>query len=442
MSSEEVVISVRNLTKTYRLFGHPGDRIKQCISLGLAKYYRDFTALNDVSFDIKKGETVGLIGRNGSGKSTLLQIICGILKPSSGTVQVKGRVAALLELGAGFNPEFTGRENVYFQGALMGLSKVQMREKFDTIVAFADIGPFIDQPVRTYSSGMFVRLAFAVAVHVDPDVLVIDEAITVGDPGFRARCFRRIAELRSIGCTILFVSHDMDEITRLCSRAILLDGGEQLASGPPHLLAGWFQRLLNMEPEMQAKTHEWLKSRSDGLVGHVIPPAELEPAETGVARHTGLAYEPNGAIIEYVQLQDGAGHDVVVLRTGEKYRCRFGIHFLDSAQYVRCAILIKTLDGVRLGGAWTASSPEGGLAHVMPNQTAVGEFEFTCRLNPGGYLVSLAVFASEAGIEYALHGLQNALQFRVIADKECIALGAVDFGCRAALRLRGPTGCD
>jgi ABC-type polysaccharide/polyol phosphate transport system ATPase subunit len=224
----DVAISVKNLTKTYRIFGHPGDRIKQALTLGRVRFHREFTALRDVSFEIKKGETVGIIGRNGSGKSTMLQLICGILKPTSGTVQVNGRVSALLELGAGFNPEFTGRENVYFQGAVMGLTKEEMDGRFDNITAFADIGDFIDQPVRTYSSGMFVRLAFAAAIHVDADILVVDEALAVGDAEFQERSISRMKVMQHSGTTILFVSHSIPAIKNFCQRALWLDEGTEI----------------------------------------------------------------------------------------------------------------------------------------------------------------------------------------------------------------------
>ena len=230
----DIAISVRNLTKAYRLFNHPGDRIKQFFSLGLKRYHREFTAMQDVSFDIKKGETVGIIGRNGSGKSTLLQMICGILKPTTGSVQVSGRVSALLELGAGFNPEFTGRENVYFQGALLGFTKAQMDERFDTISAFAEIGDFIDQPVRTYSSGMYVRLAFSSAISFDPDILVIDEALAVGDSAFQAKCLIRLKAIQARGDTIiLFVSHDMVAIENLCTRALTLNNSRLVSDASP-----------------------------------------------------------------------------------------------------------------------------------------------------------------------------------------------------------------
>jgi ABC-type polysaccharide/polyol phosphate transport system ATPase subunit len=224
----DVAISVKNLTKTYRIFGHPGDRIKQAFTLGRMQFHREFTAVKDVSFDIKKGSTVGIIGRNGSGKSTLLQLICGILTPTAGAVEVNGRVSALLELGAGFNPEFTGSENIYFQGALMGLSKSEMDSRFQEIVKFADIGEFIDQPVRTYSSGMFVRLAFSVATSVDAEIIVIDEAMAVGDLAFQSRCFSRIHQLKNNGVTFLLVSHSMAQILNNADSALLLDRGSIL----------------------------------------------------------------------------------------------------------------------------------------------------------------------------------------------------------------------
>jgi len=221
----EIAISVSNLTKTYRVFGRPGDRIKQALTFGRVHFHRQFTVLRDISFEIRKGEAVGIVGRNGSGKSTLLQLVCGILKPTSGEVRVSGRVCALLELGSGFNPEFTGRENVYFQGAVIGVPKEEMEARLERILAFADIGQFIDEPVRTYSSGMFVRLAFAVIANVDADVLVIDEALAVGDVFFQQKCMRHLRDFQNKGGTILFVSHDTAAVVGLCEKAILLAAG-------------------------------------------------------------------------------------------------------------------------------------------------------------------------------------------------------------------------
>jgi lipopolysaccharide transport system ATP-binding protein len=248
----DIAIQVKNLSKCYQIYDTPRDRLKQFVVprlQGLAgqaprQYFREFWALQDVSFEVKKGETVGIIGRNGSGKSTLLQIICGTLNPTSGSVETRGRIAALLELGSGFNPEFTGRDNVYMNAAVLGLSREEVDARLDEIIAFADIGEFIDQPVKTYSSGMVVRLAFAVAINVDPEILIVDEALSVGDELFQRKCFSRIEAIRSNGATILFVSHSGGQIVELCDRAMLMDSGEKLAEGMPKHIVGIYQKLL------------------------------------------------------------------------------------------------------------------------------------------------------------------------------------------------------
>ncbi|MEA9598536.1 ABC transporter ATP-binding protein [Polynucleobacter sp. AP-Sanab-80-C2] len=260
MSSEEIVLSVKNLSKHYEIYEKPGDRLKQFIFpkfsrlFGKApkKYYREFLALDNISFDLKRGETVGIIGRNGSGKSTLLQMICGILKPSSGSIEVRGRIAALLELGSGFNPEFTGRDNVYMNGSILGLSKEEIDQRYDEICAFADIGEFIDQPINCYSSGMIVRLAFAVIAHVDADILIVDEALSVGDAFFNQKCMRFIREFQSNGGTLLFVSHDTGAVLNLCNGAILLSHGQIIARGSPkeatkHYLEALYEESQNID---------------------------------------------------------------------------------------------------------------------------------------------------------------------------------------------------
>lgn len=223
---DEIAIRVNNLGKCYHIYDRPSDRLRQLFSRGGKRYYREFWALHDVSFEVKKGEAFGIIGRNGSGKSTLLQLICGTLTPTIGEVGIHGKIAALLELGSGFNPEFTGRENVYINGAILGFSSQEIDNRFDEIAAFADIGDFIDQPVKTYSSGMYVRLAFAVQVCVEPDILVIDEALAVGDIFFQQKCFQRMRELREKGTTLIFVSHDMSVIRDLCDKSVYLNHGK------------------------------------------------------------------------------------------------------------------------------------------------------------------------------------------------------------------------
>ena len=232
MSASDIAIKVENLSKCYQIYDRPQDRLLQMLVRSRKQYYREFWALKDVSFEIKKGETVGIIGRNGSGKSTLLQMICGTLNPTSGSIQTNGRIAALLELGSGFNPEFTGRENVYMNASVLGLRKEEIDARFDDIVAFADIGDFIGQPVKTYSSGMLVRLAFAVIAHVDADILVVDEALAVGDAFFTQKCMRFLRNFMKTG-TVLFVSHDTGAVVNLCSNAVLLSCGQIVKTGSP-----------------------------------------------------------------------------------------------------------------------------------------------------------------------------------------------------------------
>ena len=229
--SSEIAIRVQNLSKCYQIYDKPQDRLKQGLWRGRKQFFREFWALKDVSFEVKKGQTVGIIGRNGSGKSTLLQLICGTLTPTSGEVEVDGRVAALLELGAGFNSDFTGRENVYMNGAILGFSREQVDAKFQEIAEFAEIGEFMEQPVKTYSSGMFVRLAFAVQVCVEPDILVVDEALAVGDVFFRQKCYRRLESLRERGVSILLVSHALSDVQQFCQRTLLLNCGHMIFLG-------------------------------------------------------------------------------------------------------------------------------------------------------------------------------------------------------------------
>lgn len=249
---DDIAIRVEGLTKCFQLYDSPGHLLRQQIVARAARlfgrqppqYFREYWALKGIDFQVRRGETVGIVGRNGAGKSTLLQILCGTLAPTAGVVDIRGRVAALLELGAGFNPEFTGRENVYLNGAILGISRAEIERRFDDIAAFADIGEFIERPVKSYSSGMYVRLAFAVSACVEPDVLIVDEALAVGDAKFQAKCFRRFEELVARGTTILLVTHSIEQITRHCDRAILLEGGVVHQEGPPKDVANTYLDLL------------------------------------------------------------------------------------------------------------------------------------------------------------------------------------------------------
>ena len=237
-------IEVKNLSKVYRLYNKPIDRLKESISITRKNYHKDFYALNDINFSVDKGESFGIIGVNGSGKSTLLKIITGVLSKTSGDVLVNGKIAALLELGAGFNMEYTGIENIYMNGTMMGFSKKEMDEKLDRIIEFADIGDFINMPVKTYSSGMFVRLAFALSIAVDPEILIVDEALSVGDVFFQTKCYKRMDELKQKGTTIIMVTHDLGAVIKYCDRTMVLNSGKQVAVGAPHEMVDLYKKIL------------------------------------------------------------------------------------------------------------------------------------------------------------------------------------------------------
>jgi len=244
MSSKEAAIVVENLSKVYQIYEKPIDRLKQTLIRGKKQYYKEFNALQNVNFKVNGGETVGIIGVNGSGKSTLLQMLAGTLHPTTGEIKVNGRIAALLELGSGFNPDFTGRENVYLNGSIFGVSKEEMDKRFEEIEKFANIGDFIDQPVKSYSSGMYVRLAFAVAINVDADILIVDEALAVGDVFFQAKCYKKFEEYKNNGKTILLVTHDLGSVIKYCDSVILLNKGELLSIGNPKDIVDEYKKLL------------------------------------------------------------------------------------------------------------------------------------------------------------------------------------------------------
>lgn len=399
----DVAISVKNLTKTYRIFGHPGDRIKQAFTFGKVRFHREFTALQDVSFDIKKGETVGIIGRNGSGKSTLLQLICGILKPTSGSVQVNGRISALLELGAGFNPEFTGRENVYFQGAVMGLTEGEMHDRFDDIAAFADIGEFIDQPVRTYSSGMYVRLAFAAAINVGPDILVVDEALSVGDAQFQAKCFGKFREFQEKGVTILFVTHSLDLVAAHCEQVILLDHGRLVKSGSPKVAIDEYRRLLNTPPLETVASTSTLDAGTRRLWSGMFL---LNPSE---ARYGSRDTE----IVE-AGLFTPDGSPTQLLYHGDDYLLKIRVlsHLGNLTPFM--SFVVKDLRGVVLSGTTTLLEN----VHVEPLQS--GEtlqviFEMPMLLNPSHYLLSVGSQAyGPDGVSIAHDHRTDYLPFEVM----------------------------
>ncbi|MBU6954389.1 ABC transporter ATP-binding protein [Hahella sp. HN01] len=450
---DNTAIRIRNLSKCYQIYDSPRDRLKQFVIPKLkrfsnqppARYYRDFWALRDVSFEIKRGETVGIVGRNGSGKSTLLQIICGTLSPTEGTVEINGRIAALLELGAGFNPEFTGRENVYLNAAVLGLSQREVDERFDDIAAFADIGQFIDQPVKTYSSGMVVRLAFAVAINVDPEILVIDEALSVGDELFQRKCFSRIEAIRDSGATILFVSHSGSTVVELCDRAILMDSGERLAVGKPKQIIGSYQKLLYAPVDKRESIRSQLLQASEVMPERV---SEVDSLPTGTNKEqdeggqhlqenfdphlkpvSTIEYESRGATIESIQILTLTGEPVNGLVRGKKYRYCYNVKFDVAATNVRFGMLLKTISGLELGGSISAPSLAESVPFIPQGKVVSVEFTFHCYLNPGVYFMNAGVLAVCGQEETFLHRKIDAIAFRVLPETSSTATEIVDFCC-------------
>lgn len=453
--SSEIAIKVENLSKCYHIYDQPRDRLKQMIlprmqrAIGMqpTQYFREFWAIKDVNFEVKKGETVGIIGRNGSGKSTLLQMICGTLNPTNGSIQTRGRIAALLELGSGFNPEFTGRENVYLNGAVLGLSRDEVDARFDEIAAFAEIGDFIEQPVKTYSSGMLVRLAFAVAINVDPEILIVDEALSVGDELFQRKCFSRIEAISANGATILFVSHSGSQIVELCDRAVLLDSGEKIAVGMPKKVVGHYQKLLYAPADKRELLREQVRKvcigcdigGADGGAIAAIDHAEPEDVklsesyDPGLVPSSTIAYESHGAWIENAHIVDQRGRQVNCLIAGKHYRYRYTVRFDRSASNVCFGMLIKTVSGLELGGAQSAIALKDSLASVGAGTTYRVEFSFVAALNVGTYFLNAGVMGSTHDDHGYLHRLIDVAMFRVMPDSSRLVTGIVDFSCVPAI---------
>ncbi|MBZ9990510.1 ABC transporter ATP-binding protein [Mesorhizobium sp. BH1-1-5] len=455
--SSDAAIRVRDVSKHYVMFERPEDRFKQMVVPRLERligrpprrYFRDFAALSGVSFEVGRGETVGIVGRNGSGKSTLLQIICGTLQPTSGSVEVNGRIAALLELGAGFNPEFTGRENVFLNAAILGVARKEMEWRFDEIARFAEIGPFIDQPVKTYSSGMYVRLAFATAINVDPDILVVDEALAVGDEAFQRKCFARIEDIKDKGGTILFVSHGAQAIVQLCTRAILIDGGEKILEGRPKAVISQYQRLVNATASGAAEIRSGIlavqnsntpvglsaeRSTAEARVEIEGQNASMPKHSTGTTSDFGdfdsslisksIAYqEERGARIRDVSIVTILGEKVNVLKLGRRYFVEYWVDFAANASRVGFGIGITTTTGLHVAGAKCRASR---VALAAAGSSLKAKFEFTCLLLPGHYFITCQVRGLPEEDEVPLHRIIDAMAFRVAEEDESLPAGLVD----------------
>ena len=381
---------------------------------------------------MKKGETVGVIGRNGSGKSTLLQLICGTLNPTSGSIQAQGRIAALLELGSGFNPEFTGRENVYLNGAILGLSREEIDKRFDKIAAFADIGSFIEQPVKTYSSGMMVRLAFAVQAMVDPEILIVDEALAVGDEKFQRKCFARLEELKSQGTSILFVSHSGPQIVELCEKALFLEQGNRLMYSSPSQIVRAYQKLIYAPPDDQQRLVEEYCSKDQLSEKNAVLTSENPETCLHIIKegnyHSGLIpastveYPAQGAKITGMQIR--GSNNANILKMGEEYKFVLTGNFSSDAEKVYFGIHIRSISGMVITGQ---RFPEEGkyIERIRTGTQFEIDFGFSIILLPGTYFVGGGIWSNQEPTS-CLHRIIDKLMFRVITDANNKSFGYVD----------------
>ncbi|MBI3985570.1 MAG: ABC transporter ATP-binding protein [Lentisphaerae bacterium] len=405
----DVVLKAEQVAKMYRLYSHPVDRLKESLHPLRRKYHRDFHALRGVSFEVRQGETVGIIGKNGSGKSTLLKILTGVLTPTSGQVTTAGRISALLELGAGFNPELTGVENVHFSGAIMGYSREEMDERLPGVIAFADIGEFIRQPVKTYSSGMFVRLAFAVAINVDPDILVIDEALAVGDMHFQAKCYRKFNEFRERGKTVVFVTHGLDSIIRYCNRALVLHQGVKVVETDPKEAVDVYKRLM-----VEAYGTEESESAKESAAR-----AAVEYKKDLILNPHVLDYGDRRAEIVDLAILDPARRPVQKLINGEPFVIVMRVRFHAALAHPIFAYTIKDIKGLEITGTNT------DYRHVPTGVRKTGdrvEVEFAQALNlqAGRYALSLGCTGFEGDRLVVYHRLYDVLLFEVVSESRMV----------------------
>jgi len=421
-------LRVEGVSKVYRIYDRPNDRLKEMLTRGRWKRHREFWALKDIDFEIEAGATTGIIGPNGSGKSTLLQIITGTLEPSHGNVWHEGRIAALLELGAGFNSEFTGIENVFMNAGLMGFSRSETEALLPEIERFAEIGPFIHQTVKTYSSGMYVRLAFAIAASVEPDILIVDEALAVGDAVFQHRCLRRIKELQEHGRTVLFVSHDAAAVRALCTRAILLNAGRVIADGSPLDVLNRYQKII-MERE-EAYDAETSASTSSA---DPVPPYESLSPLSYTYRHGDGSAEIVGA-----ELTDAAHRRVEISETGEPLKVRVIARFHRDVDEPVVGFLIRNRHGIHAYGTNTKEQ-QIGFGSVRRGEGLEVSFAFNCWLGVDQYSISFAIHSRDG---QAYDWLDGALFFNVTSITQIEGVANLDAVATARRRPANPLAAE
>ncbi len=416
----EIAISVSNVSKVYYLYDRPTLRFKEALSIHKKSYHKEFHALHDVSFEIKKGEMVGIIGKNGAGKSTILKIITGVLMPTSGEVTINGKISALLELGAGFNPEYNGIQNAYLSGTMMGFSEEEMEKKLPDILKFADIGDFIRQPVKTYSSGMFARLAFAVAISVDPDILIIDEALSVGDVFFQAKCYKRMEDLKNSGKTVLFVTHDMGSVMKYCERAIIINNGEKYAEGPTKEMVDLYKRILvgqdeteTQETEPDSKTQVRAQAEKGTWMDYMLLNPNCEDYGDGRAKIVSFGI---------------FDHENRISNTIDKmkpFTIKMKVHFYETIQNPIFAFSIKDLKGNELAGTNTIIE-QTDTGTVRAGETVEVSFTQKMVLQGGQHLLSLGCTGYEKDELVVYHRLYDVCCIQVLSKKTTVGFCDLD----------------
>ncbi len=437
----ENAIEVKNVTKIYRLYEKPADRLKESLSLTKKNYHKDFYALRDISFEVKKGESVGIIGTNGSGKSTILKIITGVLTPSEGITKVEGKISALLELGAGFNMEYTGIENIYMNGTMMGYSKSDMDGKLREILEFADIGDFVYQPVKSYSSGMFVRLAFALAINVDPEILIVDEALSVGDIFFQAKCYRRMDELRKKGTTILMVTHDMSSVLKYCDKTILLNNGVKVAEGKPgemvdlykKILAGQYNQLDEMIAEQ--KIHNAPEVQDEVNASAALKTQDINQSslmrESMTVNPNVNEYGNHKAEIYDFGVLDKNGRLTNLVLKGESFTIKEKIRFSGHIDAPIFTYTFRDKKGTDLSGTNTMFE-NADVKSVDSGDEYEVSFTQNMDLQGGEYLLSMSCTGFEQGEHVVYHRLYDILNFTVISNKNTV--GIYDMNSKVTVR--------
>jgi len=408
-NEREIAIRAENISKVYKLYDKPSDRMKEALGLSRKKH-KEHYALTDIDLTIYKGETVGIIGTNGSGKSTILKIITGVLNPTKGNMTVNGRISALLELGAGFNMEYNGIENIYLNGTMMGFSKKEIDEKLDDILAFADIGDYVYQPCKTYSSGMFVRLAFAVAINIEPEILIVDEALSVGDVFFQAKCYHKFDEFKAAGKTILFVSHDLSSIAKYCDRVVLLNKGVKLGEGNPKEMIDAYKQVLVGQYQIP-----------DSDDNNLLEDAEIKAKASimGGVNPDVIEYGTKAAVIHDYYVTDKKGTVTTAIIKGEQWTLHFDVDFEENVKAPIFAFTIKNIRGTEITGT-NSMFEKAFLDGVKKGSKKTVSFTQNMDLQGGEYLLSLGVTGYEDDKFQVYHRLYDVLNITVVSDKDTV----------------------